>query len=267
MGIKKIVMGSFSWRRLFTSTILIYVIVNVWIHFISDGLMFPYNQTSYDDKLPGLDYIDADDGTKIATRYWQSNNEKNLILYFHGNYLDMGYLDDFAENLNDYGYSVLAMDYRGYGLSQGTVTEKNAYQDSQLLYDLSIKMGYSAQQVLIVGRSIGTGIATELALKNNSKALILISPFVSAYRVLTKVTLLPFDKFTNLEKISQITQPLFIIHGSEDSIIQPWHSELIFENHKGPKKRYLVEGAGHNDILDYGMDEMFNQFNKLIEGS
>ena len=266
MDIKKIILGKFSWRRLFTSVALIYVILNVWIHFISDGLMFPYNQTSYDKKLTGLDYIISDDGTKIATRYWQSNNEKNLILYFHGNYLDLGYLDDFAVKLNGYGYSVLAMDYRGYGLSQGTVTEKNAYQDSQLLFDTSIKMGYSDDQILIVGRSIGTGIATDLALKNRSKALILISPFVSAYRIMTKVALLPFDKFANLEKISQVTQPLFIIHGSEDSIIQPWHSELIFENHKGLKQRYVVDGAGHNDILDFGLDEIIRRFDKFIEG-
>ena len=265
---KKIILGTFSWKRLFVSSILIYIIMNVWIHyFISDGLMFPYNKTSYDDKLSGLKFIVADDGTKIATRFWKSSHEKNFILYFHGNYLDLGYLDDFAEKLNVNGYSVLAMDYRGYGLSQGNATEKNTYQDSQLLYEAALKMGYSSDKILIVGRSIGTGIATELALKNTSKALILISPFVSAYRVMTRIPLSPLDKFANLDKISHVTEPLFIIHGNKDTIIKPWHSELIFEQHKGLKQRFIVDGAGHNDILDYDLDRIFHQFILFIEKS
>lgn len=265
MELKKILLGSFSWKRLFTSLVLIYVIMNVYIHFISDRMMFPYDRTSYDLNLPNLSFIVADNKYKIATRFWKSKDEKNLILFFHGNYLDLGYLDDFAEKLNSNGYSVFAMDYRGYGLSQGTATDKTTYKDSQLLYDTALKMGYSSDQLLIVGRSIGTGVATELALKNNCKALILISPFVSAYRVMTNIPLLPFDKFNNLAKISQISEPLFIIHGTKDIVIKPWHSELIIKKHKGKKQRYLVDGAGHNDILDYEFENVIQQFQLFID--
>lgn len=267
MKINKMIFGTFSWKRLFTSLILIYVIMNIFIHYVSDGMMFPYNQTSYDQRLENLKFIKTNDGLQIATKFWKANNEISLILYFHGNYLDLGHLNETAKNFNGYGYSVLAMDYRGYGLSQGTVTENNAYQDSQLLYDLALSMGYKDDQLLILGRSIGTGVATELALNNNSKALILVSPFVSAYRVLTNISLTPFDKFNNLAKISQITKPLFIIHGNQDTIIQPWHSEMIFEEHKGQKQRFLVEGAGHNDIFDNDLSEIFNQFNLFLKRS
>jgi len=265
MSIQKTILGRFSWKRLVTSLVLIYVIMNVFVHFVSDGMMFPYNQTSYDKNLINLKFIKTNGGLNIATKYWKAENEKYLIIYFHGNYLDLGHLDESAKNFNDQGYSVLAMDYRGYGLSQGTATENNAYNDSQMLYDEALDLGYKEDQLLILGRSIGTGVATELALNNKSKALILVSPFTSAYRVMTNIALTPFDKFNNLSKMSDMQTPLFILHGSDDKIIKPWHSEKLYNQHRGAKKRHLITGVDHNNIWAHDLAKMMNEFELFVK--
>ncbi len=250
MNWKKILFGIFSLKRLFILLFLFYILLTVFAHFYAEKLIFPYHQSSYDEKVGGLKFLKAKDGTKIATRFWKADNEKALILYFHGNYMDMGYLDDIAEFLNGKSYSVLAMDYRGYGLSEGEAKESNAYTDAQLVYDYAIKSGYQADTIVILGRSVGSGIATELALNNDARALVLISPFASTYRVMTKYPVLLFDKFNNLTKIDKIKQAVFIVHGSNDQVIPAWHSQKLIENHQGRHKRVLIQGAGHNDIYD-----------------
>ncbi len=248
MNWKKLIIGTLSWKRLFKSVAIVYVLATVMAYFYAEKLIFPYNQSSYDESVSGLKFLQAKDGTKIATRFWKASNEKALILYFHGNYMDIGHMDGIAKFLNVKNYSVLATDYRGYGLSQGKPKESNTYSDAQMVYDYALKQGYKYDNIIILGRSVGSGIATELAKNNKSKALILISPFLSAYRVITKFPLLLFDKFNNIAKIDKVATPLFIVHGKNDQIIPAWHSESLLEKHLGKHKIILIEGAGHNDI-------------------
>lgn len=266
---KKIILGELSWKRLLSSFVIIYLLINLMAYYYSEKLIFPYNKSSYDDSLYGLEFITAEDNTqiasKIATRFWQAENETHLILYFHGNYLDLGDLDDVGRQLNAYGYSVLAMDYRGYGLSQGMVTEKNSYQDAHSLYNFALDKGYTSRTIIILGRSVGSGIAVELARKNKAKALVLISPFASAFRVMTKIPVLPFDRFNNYAKLSQIEEPLFIIHGSDDQIIKPWHSQELYNKYTGQKQRHLVKGAGHNDIWHHNLRPIFNKLANFLK--
>ena len=264
MNWKKILIGTFSLRRMINSLIIIYVLITVFAHFYADRLIFPYKHSSYDENLPGLQLIKSKSKIEIATRFWKAKNEKALILYFHGNYLDLGHLDDIAEALNNRGYSVLAMDYRGYGLSQGSASENNAYTDAQRVYDFALSKGYTEKTIIIFGRSIGTGVATELATKNKAIALVLISPLTSAYRVMTKYPIIAFDKFNNLSKINHIGMPLFIVHGNADEIIPSWHSQLLFEKYIGQKKRIVVKGARHNDIWEAD-DQFIQQLDGFIQ--
>lgn len=265
MNWKKILIGKLSWKRLIKSLVLIYVFITFFAYIYADKLIFPYKQSSYTNNIKGLEFVKLKSKTNIATRFWKAENEKSLIIYFHGNYLDLGYLDDSAKLLIDLGYSVLAMDYRGYGLSQGEASENNVYKDAQSIYDFALKKGYTEKNIIIVGRSIGTGVATELATLIKAKALVLISPLTSAYRVMTKYPIIAFDKFNNLNKINHINMPLFIVHGSADKIIPAWHSQVLFEKYRGKKQRILVQGAGHNDIWNDAEKLFLPQFAAFVE--
>lgn len=265
MNWKKIIIGELSFKRAISSIVILYCFINVFAYVYSEKLIFPYNESSYDKSLTGLKLLKSAEDTNIATRIWKAQDEKYLILYFHGNNLDIGHLDKIADEFNSKGYSVLAMDYRGYGLSQGQVSEVNAYQDSQIVYQYALSLGYKPEEIIILGRSVGSGVATELAVKNPTKALILISPFTSVYRVMTKYPLMLFDKFNNLAKINRLTQPLLIIHGNKDVIIKPWHSQSLFEEYQGRKQRYVVQQAGHNDIWSYDLNLLFDQIEEFLK--
>lgn len=250
MNIKNLIVGTFSFTRLIISAVLIYISVAVFVYYYAEQLIFPYEGSSYRGDLSGLDFIKTSDGINIATRLWTVENHKALILYFHGNYLDLGDLDEIAEQFNASGYSFLSMDYRGYGLSEGAATEADVNGDAQLLYHKAITLGYEPQDIVIVGRSVGTGVATELATENSAKALVLVSPFVSTFRVMTGIRLFPFDRFDNLSIINTIKVPLMIAHGSHDQLIKPWHSKKLYNAFKGIKHFMTINGAGHNDVWD-----------------
>ena len=250
-----IIFGRFSWQRLVRSTLIIYGIIALIGLFFAEHFIFPYRDCSYDKSLPGLEMITSEDGTAIATRYVEVPDAPFLVLHFHGNYEDLGQLEPLFEIFRERGFSTLGMDYRGCGLSEGLPKEASCYQDAEALYQQARLLGYRPEQILIWGRSVGSGLAVELATRHQVKALVLESPFSTAFRVATRVPLAPFDKFHNLKKMRSLEEPLFILHGTDDEIIPAWHSEKLYQRHQGPKERHLVEGAGHNDLWMYPLDD------------
>jgi abhydrolase domain-containing protein 17 len=107
---------------------------------------------------------------------------------------------------------------------------------------------------VILGFSVGGGPAVDLAAREPVGGLILIAPFVSAYRVMTTWSLLPGDKFTNLEKIGRVRCPVLIMHGTADEMIPLWHGQRLFEAAPEPKRHLWVEGAGHGDVWEVAGD-------------
>jgi len=245
---KKHLIGEWNWKRPIKLLLFAYGTLVVISLFFSERFMFPYRVSSYSDRVAGLHMLEADDGTKIATRLFKAPAEKYLVLHFHGNFEDIGSTDAIATMLEDSGLSVLAMDYRGYGLSEGSPTEENCYADAELVYEHALSLGYKPENIIIWGRSVGGGIAVELAHRKQVKALVLESTFCTAYRVATRVPLVPWDEFNNLEKIPTIDEPLFILHGAEDKTIAPWHTEKLIEAHLGKNQRHLIPNANHDDV-------------------
>ncbi|CAH2294118.1 alpha beta hydrolase domain-containing 17B isoform X2 [Pelobates cultripes] len=119
---------------------------------------------------------------------------------------------------------------------------------AELLY------GVRPEHVIIYGQSIGTVPSVDLAARYESAAVILHSPLTSGMRVAfpdTKKTYC-FDAFPNIDKISKITSPVLIIHGTEDEVIDFSHGLALFERCQRPVEPLWVEGAGHNDVELYG---------------
>lgn len=109
-------------------------------------------------------------------------------------------------------------------------------------------MHVQPNKVIAFGRSVGTGPATDLVSRRQVAGLILQSPFLSAFRVMTRVPVLPFDRFNNLKKIKKVHCPVLIIHGTEDTVINVVHGRELFAAANEPKQALWVEGAGHNDV-------------------
>ena len=118
-------------------------------------------------------YFQVDEQTTIHALHFYAKNPKGVILYFHGN---AGSLKDWGHVAPDFvklGYDVLISDFRTYGKSTGELTEEAFYQDAQMLYDF-LKTKHQTDKIIIYGRSLGTGVAVDLASKNPAQQLSLI---------------------------------------------------------------------------------------------
>jgi uncharacterized protein len=211
---------------------------------------FKYKLTSSDEEV----FLTTKDGEKINGLYYEGSRPE-VILYFHGNAGDLSGWQFVAEDFTAFGFSLLIIDYRGYGKSSGSISENGFYQDAKAAYDfLRTEKKFSAQQILVYGRSIGSGVAVHLAAHNNCRGLILESPHSSLGKLANEK--LPFFfpslymkyTFNNMEKINRVKSPVVFIHGVKDEIIPASHTERLFKKFEGKKKMILVPGGSHNDL-------------------
>ncbi len=228
--------------------LVLYFILSLAIYVLSDSMMFYPPSPTYLDR--DIIKIKTSDGIKLNALYLQNPRADFTILYSHGNAEDLGMIRTALYSVYQAGFSVFAYDYRGYGGTEGLPSEETSYTDIEAAYrymtsDLKIPSG----KIVLLGRSIGGGPAFELASKKRIAGLIAESTFTTALRVVTRLTLFPFDRYRNIKKLKHIKVPLLVIHGTEDRVISPSHGREIFEKAEEPKMYFSVEGAGHNNIL------------------
>ena len=160
--------------------------------------------------------------------------DASTLIFCHGN---RGNLSDRTQSCLLYrrlGLNVFAFDYRGYGRSQGRATEKGLYQDAQAAWRyVRDERGIAASDIVLLGRSLGGGVASHLALHAQPAAVVIESTFTSIpdlarehFRNLPRVGLGRM-RFNNLERVAQIASPLQIFHSTEDAVIGFHHAEAL----------------------------------------
>lgn len=217
----------------------------------SDRLIFHPPPPTYPD---GSDIrrIPAPEGVTLAARYLPCPDARYTVVYFHGNAEDLGSIAPRLELLRDRLHvAVLGWDYPGYGRSGGSVGEPETLRAARAVLDyVTGTLGVPPDRVVLYGRSLGSGPAVDLATSRSCRALVLESAFTSVFRVLTRVRILPFDKFANLEKMPRVKCPVLVIQGTADATIPFSHGRRLFAAAPEPKRRLWVEGAGHNDVIE-----------------
>lgn len=243
----------------------VYVLLAIGAHFISGGMMFPRPPVKYE---LGPDYIQltAPDGVKLVARYWPNPAARHTLLYLHGNYEELGSVGEYIPQFLNAGYAVLALDYRGYGRSEGSPSEANLNADTRLAYEyLRTKLGVPADRIVPFGYSLGGGPAVELALHQPVAGLVLQGAFVSAYRVMTRIPVFPGDKFEILAKAPRLTCPVMVIHGSTDDTIPFWHGLKIYEAIRTRKAHLFVVGGPHGGLADYTGPHYWQELRKFTD--
>lgn len=242
----------FRWMlQLFLLLFLVgYLALNVFVFFYAERLIFLPRPRSYQDS-PEILKLKTLSGEQISALYLPNPNANYTILYSHGNAEDLGRIRQRLEHLRTLGVSVFAYDYRGYGTSQGSPAEQNAYQDIEAAYRyLTETLGISPSQIILYGRSLGSGTSVEIASREPIAGLILESPFTSIFRVITRIAIVPFDRFDNLRKIGKVRCPILFLHGTQDQLIPLHHSETLMRQVRSPKRLVAIAGADHNDLLE-----------------
>ncbi|MBE9116013.1 alpha/beta hydrolase [Lusitaniella coriacea LEGE 07157] len=246
--LRKLLIGELSWKRLARSIAFIYTFFALYVFFRADSMIFLPQPATYQDTQEILK-LPVTETEKISALHLPNPQSAYTLLYIHGNAEDLGDIRPVLERLQGWGFSVFSYDYRGYGTSDGKPSERNAYQDADAAYQyLTQQLKIPPQQIIIYGRSVGGGSATELATQYPVAGLILESTFTSAFRVVVPFPLLPFDKFSNLNKLQQVQCPILIMHGQADSTIPIEHGKTLYNAAPEPKLSLWVAEAGHDDF-------------------
>lgn len=226
-----------------------YIALLLYAVLLSDRVIFQPPHSSYRDD-GRIVKLASRDGARISALYLENPQARYTILYSHGNAEDMGHNLDYFQEFVRQGFSVFAYDYQGYGTSEGRPSERNAYADAEAAYQYLVAVKrVPPERIIAVGQSLGGAMAVDLAARHKLGGLVVQSSFASAFRVLTRWPVLPFDKFNSLGRIQRVQCPVLIIHGKADSVIGFWNAKLLYDAAPAPKQKWWVDRGGHNDIL------------------
>ncbi len=248
LPLRKLLIGELSWKRLVRSLLFIYTFFALYVFFRADSMIFLPQPASYENAKDLLK-LPVTPTEQISALYLPNPEAKYTLLYIHGNAEDLGDIRPLLDRLHRYGFGVFVYDYRGYGTSNGNPSERNAYQDADAAYSyLTQQLKIPPEQIIVYGRSVGGGSAVDLATRQPVGGLILESTFTSAFRVVVPFPILPFDKFSNLDKLRKVHCPVLVMHGQADETIPIQHGRRLYEAARDPKMSLWVAEAGHNDL-------------------
>ena len=187
-----------------------------------------------------------------------------VILFCHGNAGNISHRLENVKFLLDQGLNVFIFDYRGYGKSKGKPTERGIYSDGLAAYGFLVDREHiQPAKITPFGRSLGSSVAIEIALKRKVKSLIIESAFTSTRDMARSISLFKIFSFLlpahydNLKKIAGIRVPKLVTHGDHDEIV-PFHmGQRLYQAASGPKQFFPVKGGGHNDTYLVGGRKYF----------
>jgi uncharacterized protein len=218
---------------------------------------------SWIDPPPGLPvqdvYLLTAGGARIHARWYPCPRARGAVLVCHsraGN-LSHAVLPDAVRRWHEQPrLSVLVFDYPGYGRSGGIPTEAGCYAAADAAYDWLVQaQRVPPERLLLLGRSLGTAVAVELACRRPHRALVLISPLTSMPDAASSLCpLLPThalmrNRFDNLARIGGCPGPLLVLHGTHDRTVPFAQGERVFAAARCPRRFVRMEGAGHNDTV------------------
>jgi pimeloyl-ACP methyl ester carboxylesterase len=233
---------------------VIYAGVCVYAYYVSDSMVFPVPEASYEDG-PDILKLETSTGEIISAYFLSVPGATDVLLYSHGNGEDIGHIRPLLDEYQKRGISVLAYDYPGYGTSTGKPSEAGVYAaaEAALLY-LANEKKHAPETITLYGRSLGSGPACWLAERYAVSGLILDGAFSSTFRVMTGIKLLPFDRFDNLARLPKLECPVLIIHGKQDIVVPFSHALKNETVVKNPAKTLWIESANHNNLIETAGD-------------
>jgi hypothetical protein len=197
--------------------------------------------------------ITTDDGIQLHGWLLKKSQPMPLVIYFGGNSEEVSGMAYHFERFA--GYSLLLINYRGYGLSEGQPSQRNLFNDAETIFDnISQRQDIDPNCIIAMGRSLGTGVAVHLAAHRPLKGVILVSPYDSLIRVTQHhfwpMKLLLKHPFNAITLAPSITAPMLALVAEQDSLIPPIHSHRLANQWGGSHELQLIKNANHDNIPD-----------------
>ncbi|PKV51485.1 hypothetical protein ATE84_3570 [Aquimarina sp. MAR_2010_214] len=214
-------------------------------------------------------FLQTNDNSRLNAIRFVNEDPKGVILYFHGNKGNLKRWGKIAMFFAQKKYDIIILDYRGYGKSTGKISEQKLYEDAQLFYNYVLER-YPEDQIMIYGRSIGTGIAIKMASDNQPSHLILETPYYNMKDVAE--SWLPYFP-TNLvlryeipsnEFIQNVVCNITIYHGTNDKVVPYASGKKLFNNIPVSNKRMItIPNGAHNNLMQF--DEYLTTIDEVLK--
>jgi uncharacterized protein len=219
-----------------------------------------------------LVWLHASDQTKIAGLFGRGAHQPaTTLLFFYGNGMCMADALPIFNHFRSLGFNVMMVDYEGYGMSEGTPSETGCYAAADAAYEYVLtRKEVNEHRIISTGWSVGAAVAIDLASRKPVAGLATFSAFTSIDDMnKTMMTSLPAalqfnSRFDNLAKISSITCPIFMAHGTKDQLVPPEMLDRLSGAATAHVTTIHVENAGHNDIFQRG-DSLYDGFKKFAD--
>jgi len=211
---------------------------------------------------------------KVRVNAWYLPNpaSEQVLLWFHGNAENIGHGLEHLLFYSRLAINVLAVDYRGYGKSEGSPDETGVYRDADAAYDYLLRERHvQPKNIVVFGHSLGGAVAIDLASRRECGGLIVQSSFTSAKdmaRRMFRIPLfeyLPKSQFNSLAKIRLVRAPILIVHGTLDEVVPFSMGQRLFGASPEPKFFFPVEDAGHNNLVEVGGDRLLDHLKSFLE--
>lgn len=250
--------------RLVFQVLALYALVLVGVYFMQRHLQyFPdknYPGDPKDSDAPSMQVVQLQTEDGLTLHAWfvpPAQRGGKVVVYYHGNAGHLAHRASKVQYFIDKGFGVLLVEYRGFGGNPGSPSEQGLYHDGRAAIKFLEKQNYTVSQLVIYGESIGTGVATQMALEIQPRYLILEAPFSTAADVAKKkyfflpIDLLMKDRYDSIDKIDKIKTSLLIVHGDEDGVIPIDLGKKLYDKAAHPKEFVTINGGHHSDLYDH----------------
>lgn len=219
------------------------------------AMLYPAPRTTALPESRGFSRLPLDAGLHVDLLHLPAREGAPTVVHFHGNGEQLLDQQQLGAALRARGVGFVAVEYPGYGASPGTPTEECIYAAAEAALLLLRGSGIPPEKTVLSGRSLGTGVAVEMARRGHGSRVILVSPYTSITDMaaltfpLLPTRLLVRDRFDTASKAAAVEVPVLIIHGEADSLIPVEMARKLGERFPRATVQ-IVPGAGHNDVLE-----------------
>jgi uncharacterized protein len=257
------------------SCTILYCINLAYLYFNQTNLVFqPRTEVIVSPEKLELDYevitFSTKDNLKLDGLFVSVPEAKNVLLYCHGNYGNISNCLEHIKALTQLGLNIFIFDYRGFGKSEGKITENGTYLDVASAWDYLVKIrNIKSENIIVFGHSLGGAVAAKLAAEKNIKALVIEGSFTSIKKLAAELhPFIPMKRFfkfnydtaTNLRKVKE---PVLIFHSRDDDVIPFHHGQTLYSIANEPK--YFQETKGdHSNGYITSRIEYFDSFRKFL---
>ncbi|HKH61735.1 MAG TPA: alpha/beta fold hydrolase [Flavitalea sp.] len=252
-----------KWWRWLRFAIIIYCVFGIVLYYLQDYILFhPVHikkTQAYGFRIPHKEVnipYSANSTINIVQFLVPDSQAKGVVLYFHGNKKNISWYSNFSPYFTRNHYEVWMIDYPGFGKSTGVFSEEKLYDWALTLYKLA-RAYYSPDSIIIYGKSMGTGIASQLASIRDCRYLILETPYydmpsiIDNYFPIYPVNRMIHYKLPTWKYLQNVTATVTIFHGTDDWIIPYRNANRLKPFLKATDSFITVPGGSHNDLYDF----------------